>query len=66
MLKSVKCKIFIYERPTFCISFGLSFKLMLSFYKDYILVLRAIPKSLRLEYQPSFLDFGPQGNTQIS
>ena len=56
----------MYRRPTFCVSVGLSFKLILSVYKYYILVHRAIPKSLRLEHQPSVLDFGPQGNTQIS
>ena len=55
----------IYRRPTFCVLVGLSFKLLLSFYKDYILVHRAIPKSLRLEYESSLLDFGPQGNIQI-
>ena len=56
----------MYRRPTFSVSVGLPFKLISSFYKDYIQVQRAIPKSLRLEYQPSLLGFGPQGNTQIS
>ena len=50
----------MYRRPTFCVSVGFSFKLILSFYKDYILEHRTIPKSLRLEYQPSLLDFRPK------
>ena len=57
------CAHFNVLKPQFfcvCVSVGLSFKLMLSFCKDYILVHRAIPKSLRLEYLPSLLDFGPQ------
>ena len=32
----------MYKSPTFYVSVGLSFKLVLSLYKDYILVLRAI------------------------
>ena len=49
----------MYKRPTFYASVGLSFKLTLSVYKEYILVHRAIPKSLILQYQPSLLDFDP-------
>ena len=45
---------------------GLSCRFILSFYKDYILVHRAILKSLTYDYLSRLLDFGPQGNTQIS
>ena len=36
----------MYIRPTFCVSVGLSFKLILSVYKDCILIHGAIPKYL--------------------
>ena len=53
-------------KPSFCVSVGPSFKLILSFYKDYIVVHRAITKSLRSDYLSRLLDFEPQGNTHIS
>ena len=52
------------EGPLFV--FQLAIQVLLSFCKDNILAYRAIPKALRLEYQQSLLDFGPQDNTQIS
>ena len=42
-------QIYMDRRPTVCVSVGLSFKLIWNFYKEYILVHRAIPKSLRFE-----------------
>ena len=53
------------EGTLFCFSWTF-FQSYIEFLKDCILVHRAIPKSQRLEYLPSLLDFGPQGNTQIS
>ena len=45
------------EGPLFFVSAGFSVKLIWSFYEEYILVHRAIPKSLRLEYLTSALPF---------
>ena len=53
------------RKPTFCVSVGLYFKFILSFYKDYIPVHRIIPKSLKSEYLSRLLDFRPQGNIPI-